>query len=579
MNKKLDNIIRRMYADRIVRKAIIKRRPDLFAAYYFEHYLEYEIAPFHKEMFGMMADDNIKLTVITGFRESAKSTLMSLFDPIWAVISGRAQFILLVFKTLVLAKQGMKNLKDEFEENILLKRDLGPFETMDDTWGASIISLSKYHAQIMVASRDQAIRGIRHRQYRPQLVIIDDIDDLDSVKTQESRDDTYRWFSSTVMPIGSRHTRFAVMGTPLHEDSLIMRLKKAIESGKRDGIFKSYPIVDENGKALWLAKFPTPEDVEKERRRIGDDLAWQREYLLKIVTEENCVVRPEWIKYYKEMPSREGNPDLQITMTGVDLAISKETYADFTAMVSISVFRGRENNWSIYVHPNPVNEHLYYPETRARLKTLSLALGNGHTTVMYIESVGYQGSMAQDLQNDGFPAKEFQVHGQDKRMRLSIVTHLIENGTVRFAERGNELLINQLTGFGTERHDDLADALAIALHMAMEMMTAPGIVFPKPQEITPPGPVETAEIRKIEEWLRDRELEWKQGRISWGRLQAFQDEARERKWGVPAHIAATHIQAVKQQEEQFRRQKQLEHERSSFDRMLKVFGEKEQDKN
>ena len=44
-----------------------------------------------------------------------------------------------------------------------------------------------------------------------------------------------------------------------------------------------------------------------------------------------------------------------------------------------------------------------------------------------------------------------------------------------FPRRGAETLIAQLVGFGTERHDDLADALVILLLKAME----------QPKDVTP----------------------------------------------------------------------------------------------
>ncbi len=555
MNKKLEKTLRRMYEDRVVRKAIVKRLPHLFVEFYFQDHLEFDMAPFHKEMFELMVDDRYNLVAITGFRGCAKSTLMSTFYPIWLVISGRAQFVLIIAKTQVLAKQIMKNLKDELEQNSLLKKDLGPFISEDGIWGASTITLDKYHAQIMVVSRDQSVRGLRFRQHRPQEIILDDTDDLDSVKTQESRDDTSRWFSSTIVPLGGKKTKVTLLGTPLHADSLIMRIKKDIEAGSRDGAYKNYPIVDENGKSLWPAKFPDAVDIEKEKRRVGDELAWRREYLLEIVSEDNSVVRLEWIKYYQTMPARQGNPAFWATLTGVDLAISKEDSADFTAMVSISVFRDHQENWKIYVHPNPINERLDYPEQRSKIKEVSRALGFGQPTLMYIEAVAYQTAIIQDLRHENFPVQEFQVHGQDKRMRLSLVTHLIENGTVLFPQHGAEKLINQLTGFGSERHDDLADALAIALHTAMGMMTAPGVVFPKPQEIIPPGPIETAETRKIDEWLADKELEFKQGRIDLPHWYAYQDEARERKHGIPRQIASRHIRSLDEQEAKLYRER------------------------
>lgn len=48
---------------------------------------------------------------------------------------------------------------------------------------------------------------------------------------------------------------------------------------------------------------------------------------------------------------------------------------------------------------------------------------------------------------------------KDKRARLRVAARYIKNGTVKFPRHGCEQLITQLLGFGSEKHDDLVDAL------------------------------------------------------------------------------------------------------------------------
>jgi len=84
----------------------------------------------------------------------------------------------------------------------------------------------------------ELLRGLRHRQYRPDLVIIDDVEDLESVKTKENRDKLWDWFAGEVMPIGDVGTKIVVVGNLLHEDSLMMRLQENIQLGKMDGVYR-----------------------------------------------------------------------------------------------------------------------------------------------------------------------------------------------------------------------------------------------------------------------------------------------------------------------------------------------------
>ena len=56
------------------------------------------------------------------------------------------------------------------------------------------------------------------------VVISDDVEDTNSVKTREGRNKTYEWFTSEILPIGSQKTKFVTIGNLLHEDSLLMRV-------------------------------------------------------------------------------------------------------------------------------------------------------------------------------------------------------------------------------------------------------------------------------------------------------------------------------------------------------------------
>ena len=81
-------------------------------------------------------------------------------------------------------RQHLENLKDEIERNELLRKDLGPFEEREDEWNSSSIVLPLLGARITAASTETSVRGIRHGPHRPQLIICDDIEDLQSVKTR-----------------------------------------------------------------------------------------------------------------------------------------------------------------------------------------------------------------------------------------------------------------------------------------------------------------------------------------------------------------------------------------------------------
>jgi predicted phage terminase large subunit-like protein len=324
--------------------------------------------------------------------------------------------------------------------------------------------LPKYKARITVASVESSIRGIKHGAHRPDLIICDDLEDLDIIKTAESREKMFKWLTGDVIPLGDKDTRLVVIGTALHHDSLITKLKTAIIEGRMDGITKKYPFLNVDGTAMWPEKFPLQTDIDTLRKSVPSIQAWEREYMLNIVSDDTQLIRQEWIQYYDELPP---NDNLRYTGMGVDPAIGQKSDNDSTAIVSGNIY-GRKRSLKIYVLPNPINEQLDFTETISRVKSLSTTLGNGVPVSIWIESVAYQKAIVDQLRSDGYPAKEWKTGGSDKRARLSLVSNHIQSGTVVFPRKGAEKLITQLLGFGSETHDDLCDALGILVLSVIE---------------------------------------------------------------------------------------------------------------
>lgn len=462
--------LERIKNDRGVRRILAKRSHYWFFSIYLNHYIQYQFAPFHHEMFYISESLDIQLATLVAFRGSGKSTIMTLSYPIWSVIGGQnKKFVLIVSQTQNQARLHLANIRRELEDNNLLKADIGPFKEVNDEWGVNSIVISNYNARISAVSTEQSIRGIRHGQYRPDLIICDDIEDLQSVKTRDGRERTFSWFNGEIAPVGDKTTKIIVVGNLLHEDSLIMKLKKLIDLERLNGKFYAFPLLNDNENIMWPGKYPSKEDIEILRKSIASESAYFREYLLKIISDEDRVVHHDWIHYYENIPS-ELEKNLRYIATGIDLAIKEKESSDYTAMVSVKVF-GHGENLMIYILPYPINKRMDFPTTVDTAISLSRSLGGGYYTKLFAEDVGYQGSFVDQLVALNVPAEGVTVTGQDKRSRLALITHLIQQGKVLFPKKGAEELIEQLTGFGIEKHDDLADALSLLLLKVMEFDT------------------------------------------------------------------------------------------------------------
>jgi predicted phage terminase large subunit-like protein len=450
-------LLKQIYEDRSVRTAITTKNHMMFFNIYFSEYVKSPTARFQKEFFAITEDVSTKLAVIVAFRGSGKSTILTLSYPLWAILGEqKKKFVLILSQTQRQARQHLLNIKRELERNNLLKADLGPFKEETDEWGSMSLVVPNYDAKIMAASTEQSVRGLRHGANRPDLILCDDIEDLESVKTKEGRDKTHQWLTGDVIPSGDQTTRVIIVGNLLHEDSVLMRIKQGIEEKKLDGIFRQCPLIDSNGVSAWPGKYPDEASLKTLERTIGNESSWHREFLLHIISDVERVVHPEWIKYYDVLPNNRNR--LYYVATGIDLAISQKETADFTAMVSGWVCHGEDNRNMIYILPNPVNARLTFPEALEKAKWVCKTVDPGHTGRLFVEEVAYQKAFTQQLEHDGYHVEGIKVGNQDKRSRIALTTHMIKNGQILFPIKGCEDLVRQLTHFGVEKHDDLADA-------------------------------------------------------------------------------------------------------------------------
>lgn len=450
-----------------VRITAARKNISIFTSVYLNHYLDYKMAPMHKEMLALAQNPDIRLTVIMGFRDSGKSTIMSLIYPIWAVIGVQQKKCVVIFsQTQPQAKRLFGHIRDELEDNELLRAELGPFELYEDEWGNSTIELSRYGAKIIAASVDESIRGVRNGKYRPDLTILDDVEDLQSVRTAEGREKLRSRFTGVIMPLGNHTTgKIVIVGGRLHDESLLSRLANSIEAGKRPGVVRSYPIVDDNGQPLWPDKFPDQASIETLKNEIEDEVAYQREFMLKVITPEDEVVDPDWIHTYTELPAPTAENEFRGVFAAADLAISDN--GAFTAIVVVYLY-GYDKDMRIYVEANPFNMRIGFPDQAEVIKATYNRLSEIGSPNFYIESVGYQLALIQHLRDEGYQVERFDPRGENKLARLAITSPYIKNGTILFPERGAEVLTHQMTNFISEKYKDVADAFAMNIIKVLE---------------------------------------------------------------------------------------------------------------
>jgi len=448
------------------------RKPFLgFKILYLSHYLTLPPADFHPELSGLFEDHSEKFISIIGFRGSAKSSDGSVAMPLWMALENADAypFIVLVNETRDMVVESISNIRKELEENEVLQSDYGDMSegvSKQKEWTKTGLLL-KNGVRILGLSRGQRIRGRRHRQNRPSVVIIDDPEEMDKVDKKEYREKTEKWLRGEVIPaIEESKARLIVLGNILHTDALMVRLKNdPIFTHREYSLFKGG---DDWAHCTWKGKYPTQASLDAQKKKVRHS-AWMREYCLKVVPPEGQLIKEEWIQYYEEVPgpvyatdpatkrqALVSNPILSAAV-GNDLAISKKATADFTTFVA-GVMATKDGRAHIFILPNPVNERLSFQETINRGRTVYNQVKAKYAAPMFFtEDVAYQRVAIEMLAAAGIPVEGVKV-GTDKRARLMLAAPFIENGTVLFPRTGAEDLLDQLTGFGITDHDDLADA-------------------------------------------------------------------------------------------------------------------------
>ncbi len=456
----------KLFTDKAIRAEITASSHQWFFSTYFANYLTSETADLHRDLFRISEDETVPLAVIVAFRGSAKSTIMTMSYPIWAVVGKQQKkFILIASQTQYQARVHLTNIKRELEGNELLANDLGPFVEQREEWGSTSLYIPKYNARITAISTEQSVRGIRHGQHRPDLIICDDVEDMTSVKTREGRNKTFDWFTGEIIPAGDTNTKRIVVGNLLHEDSLLMRLKDRLENDEIDGIFREWPI-SKGGVSLWPGKYPDAASLNVLRRTIGNKIAWEREYMLHIIADEDQVIDPGWIRYYDELPEKTEENEYINSFLSVDLAISQKATADCTAIVVIHVFGHKPDERKYYIDKRFINSRLSHLQT---LETILAIYGSLKTRSemrprALVEEVAYQTAVLEQLQDRDVETVGIRIHS-DKRARLQLASTLFEQGMVYFPkDRSVAPIIQQLVGFGVEKHDDLADAISMGLN-------------------------------------------------------------------------------------------------------------------
>jgi predicted phage terminase large subunit-like protein len=457
-----------------------------FVRKYLPHYMidqetgrEIEPAEFHKEIYRLAL--TTKRAAVAAPREHAKSTVISLFFVLYCVCYKLRRFIVLISNTEPQAILLLSAMKIEIETNDALIDDFGSLVN-DVKWGEKDI-VTVTGIRVVARGAGQSLRGLRQRQFRPDLVICDDLEDDESVENPESRAKLKRWFKNVVLNLGKTCQVF-VLGTILHFDSLLAELldeAKFLKFMKR-----KFEAVDDDftpESVLWPGMWPL-EALKDKEADIGPT-EFNQEYRNRPVnTDTQSFKEADIIRHAYR---REHIEDTIVRkITGIDPAISKKEKADDFASVTIAI----DDDGYIYV-TRAEDSKMSFPE---QWRFILNRYDEEHPEAIGVETVAYQKALKEHVDEESRKSQRYipliEIHADtDKFRRITTMSPLVENGTIRFCLDGTQKkLISQLIFLGKIK-DDLADALEIAVRLARVSGFKPaiGTLLPPREENTPRG--------------------------------------------------------------------------------------------
>jgi hypothetical protein len=221
-----------------------ERDPQLFAQNFFPHHTRLQFGLMHRVIFALytrtlrpcpLEQRPARRLAIAAPRGAAKSTLKTLILPIHATLYARERYIVIVSATLKQAQQRLHNIQAEFRTNERLSEVFQKELKRKGKWTGKSINLNG--VQIEVYSAGTELRGISHRQWRPTLILLDDVENSAGARSIQRRDKLFEWYNEVIENLGDTYTAIEIVGTLLHPDSLLARLLKRPDFDAR--VFRS----------------------------------------------------------------------------------------------------------------------------------------------------------------------------------------------------------------------------------------------------------------------------------------------------------------------------------------------------
>jgi predicted phage terminase large subunit-like protein len=472
--------------------------------------------PFHAEICDIMnvvSTDEINAKVaVAAPRSHAKSSFLSKAFPIHELVFRKRKYVIIISETPQVSTGNMEWLSLQLKSNEKLRADFGPLLSVKQqenpkdnssefiAWEPRKDGNQRLLCRVEAASTGQALRGRNWNGTRPDLIVCDDLEGKKNTNTELLRTEMRDWFTQVVIPLGDpagKRTAFVYMGTMVHHDSLLRYVmekrsdfktklfRAVIEWPERMDLWEACRLVyndrDNPKRAKEAEALYEMNRVEMERGATvlwpdvqplwklfrwkwdNGSKAFNTEYMNNPVDEENMVFNPDKFTYWDgtrdEFPAKEFD-----VYMGVDFAMGK-TRGDYSAIVTVAKSRATGaifiiDAWGERVHPDVFLRVIV--DKVIRYQPSGIAAEAQAAQEFFVHK------LKEALRAAGYPAnsrvKEIFQRAR-KELRIEAMAPDIENGTIRFS-RKHSLLLEQFELYGSGTHDDLPDAMEMAVSVS-----------------------------------------------------------------------------------------------------------------
>ena len=414
----------------------------------------------HHEIFKILDDDSIRQAVIAAPRGFGKTTTVNIAYPIKRIVFREKKFIVPISCTATQAVLQAENMKRELLSNYEIARLFGDMKSDNfskDQWETSTGTM------VLPRGAGQQVRGILYGRYRPDLIILDDVEDSESVRNEELRKKLKEWFFEDVANSIDRATKnykIVLIGTILHEDGLLANLLD-----NPDWYSVRLELCDDNYKSNW-PEFMSDEEVSKlveSYRAQGMLDSFYREYRNLPIATEDATFKQEYFKYYDETEEVLTKKQSIENVVIVDPAKTVKLHSNDSAIVGLGIDR---MNGKIYFR-DCVSAKLYpdqlYQQTFDMLDRL-----NAHVLGLEVTSLNefitYPIKNAMLMKGSYYEIIELKARAK-KEDRIAALVPFYRKGQVFHNKTACGALEAQLLSFPRAKKDDVSDAMAYIVEL------------------------------------------------------------------------------------------------------------------